>query len=834
MPMGVAAWVLLLPGAALSLAVALRKGRLRLRECDELTIPIVVAVIGLVLALLPGLLRNTEGPLGLGIYDALYYIQADAWLQDHTIREAAQPDASRYDITKAYGAGSFELPASRCFGSRRRWRTFFRTSPDRTIYALLSVLLTLLPLTIWVSARALGVGLVAAALGAAFGLSPALLMLVPDSALGNLAGLVLAPPALFFGIRWLSSGQRADIAPAAILVGGLFAVFPEFVPPLLAASAIGLFVHWVTCLRESRTRARLRTLATRLVLVAAATILIAPLPVYRAFRYLIAIGAAVQGQPDRFLTFENGWAWAFGVLHLYQLPRFEVLSPLRTAVAVALPVALALLLGLGVARSGLRRGAFVAVPIGTAILLGFVAYYRYQGGHCEYCLWKSLTFLLPFVAIGLALGVQRAWGIPRRLGLGVPLRRAAMIIAACGIAALIWSDRKLEQASYYTPAVISPELRQLAKDSSLPIGSGLLVEDSDTSAVSVWTTPATYYLAQGIDDVRLSFVSEGLAAAYLGIPAGTGAAYYSANYQYVLTPFGGVKSNRTVLERRGPYALLRRALIDVTPVNLGWSFDPNSRVSAIPWVSKPFQLWLSNLQHERSVALTIALDRPFHDASTLVFSERGQPLSALMSSDGSRLCVDVDARKGLTIVDAAPQLATAATVPPRATESDPFPSPPKVLGLAEIQAVPGRCIGLQPRLVSQLAYGHGWQSAERDPNGVKFRWMGSVAHLVVGGPAQPSGGTAAGEATVTRRRRGAATVGVAYGECCRSRSRGCYPLTISATETAALRAHPVITPSVVDNHDLQLLGRPLEPLQAFNCTKEEFPAVAVQDDDSNT
>jgi hypothetical protein len=705
LPMRVAAWSLVLPAAAISLAAAAwlewRHGALRARLSRLAAIPVAIALVGLAVAVAPGVIRGTMGPAGVTVYDGLGYIQADKWLQDHAAREALPAGAARYDLADANGrrlsGGNQRIGVSTVNAGAA---SLFRTDPDQTHVPFLAVLFALLPTGIWVIARALGAGAAGATVGSLFGVSPALLSLVNDSALANLAALVLIPPALLAGAQWSRGGSGRALGLAALLLAGVVAIYPEFLFPALVIGVLGM----LSLLAEERARARDRSslgspvVRFSILLVAGAAI--TPIAVARAYSLLSNIGATIGGQPGRYLTGENGGGWAFGTVTLYELSRFGSLSTTLIAAAILLPPALALCILFGLARTTVLRASFVAIPMLVAILMGAVSYKHYENGHCEYCLWKSLTLMLPFIGVGLAVGVDELL----KATAGSPwLRTATRVGVAVGAlaatASIARSDIYLARAQIETEAIVTPAMRNLGDLSrNVPEAAGLLLEGTDASSAPEWTTPADYYFASlGRKGPRISFAPSGYAGVYLDVPAKPGARFYSPSYQYVLSVFGGVRSGRVAKAREGPYVLYQRAKIDASPVGTGYAFDQAEGARAIPWLQRRFQLWLSTGAHKGPIALELGLVRPSGSGSTLGFSVEGRRVEATSSSGGSRLCVELDADQDPLVVDVEPQFKRPPQPPTRIWATDPVPPPPKLLGLDTIEAEPGTCLDRVPQ-----------------------------------------------------------------------------------------------------------------------------------------
>jgi hypothetical protein len=723
-PLRTVTWVLLVPAALASAIWAGWQLRGRLHsQAREAAIPGVGVVVGLLLAVAPGLVRGTLGPFSIAVFDAWGYVPSAAWLQGHGTHDALVDGAHRYDLSAVVGYQFASSDETRIGADAvlAAVSSLFGVGPDSMLFALLGALFALLPLGVWVLARALGAGRPAAAFGMLFGLSPALLTLVGDSALANLAALVVVPPLLFVGWIGVTHGGR-ELALAALLGGGLLALFPEFAVPVAAVAGVGVVAIALSRLVGSTSRPPLVPVVWRLALLIAGAVVVAPAAALRAVHYLRHVSGQELVLPDRWLTIENAGAWVFGVLHLYQLPRFELLSPVKMAVAIQFPLLLAAVALVAVLRPPGRQTYFVVTPIAVAIVAGFAAYRRYD--HCQYCLWKSLTFMLPFLAVALALGSQRL------LERSVVIRLALASVAFCAVILIGNADAKVIQATARSEAFLRPGLRDLKSSvSRLPYGSNVLIEGSDSAIASPFELPAAYYETRGLPKRRVSFDALFPATAYLS-PDRPPELYYSPDYTYVVSAFTGVESNRTLLARHGSYALFRRAPIDVVISRTGWSINAAGRSHAIPWITRPFQLRISSRKRQRA-ALRLRIAHPADSGSTLSFRQAGQGLPVVRSPDGLRVCVDLLLRRGLTVLDVEPLFETPVVLVGRATESDKFPPLPRALGLRGVEAAPGDCPAAKP-VPPRISFGPGWFGPESTPQGRQLRWMGTTATLIVG------------------------------------------------------------------------------------------------------
>jgi hypothetical protein len=685
---GTATWTVLVPAAVLSLAVALalaRRRRPATGRTREIAVPAAALLIGITLALLPPVSRGTQGPFALVIDDGWGYAATSLFLQHHRTGDRLPAETARSDLTMLYGAGHMGGGARIGVDTvNAAAATLLRTDVAVILSPLLAVLFGLVPALIWLVVRDLGGSWQAAALGAAFGFTPAILSMVEDSALANLAGVVLAAPVLLFLFR-SARGSLADAVVAGVLLGGLVAVYPEFLAPVLLVSACGGLVFGIDRARRGALRESVRRGVTRIGLAAVTAIVIAPYAGYRALEYLSSRGSdgpwAVR-LPVRAIDIENVGSWAFGVEHLYEMATFSALPPSRLAFGICFPVLLAGVVVFGAVKRFRRSGVFVVAAILVAVALGLYAYHSFQSGHCEYCLWKSLTFMIPFLAAGLALGFERLWfaaGIRRK----VPLwRMSTAAVAVVAVVAIGYSDSRLVQLTRDHGAFCPCELRDLGpRLDRLPSRSPILIEGVGAMSEPFFMTPAVYFYTHGHKEpVLLDAGSPAWGVDYLGLTAESAPSYYSPDYTYVLTPFEDVRSNRTPLARYGPLLLERRAPIDVVVSPPGWAVD--STAPRIPWISTPFTLRVASSKAV-DAAITLSLVRLAAGASTtLTFTSEQRQLGTVAAS-GDEVCVNVHLQKGSTSIEVTP--VPDLPVDPKS------PKLPKELGLAAIKAAPGLC-----------------------------------------------------------------------------------------------------------------------------------------------
>jgi hypothetical protein len=742
MTMETATWAVLVPACIISLAWAgLTLRRDGFGDPRELAIPGGIMGLGVAIAILPALLRETLGPTTLLVYDAWGYIPIDEWMRTTHEGTRVTPFTERWDVAGVHGWDATQHGARVGVSAiNATVSTLFGTSPDNTHLAFTAVLFGLVPVSVWIVARAIGLGRVGATFGAAFGLSPAIYSMVADSTVANLTASVLIAPLLLIGGLAAARGGFGACATAGVLIGGIISIYPEYLTPTLGVAAIAAIALIVVRIRErSFTRAWLRPLVARFAITTAAIIVVWWVPLHRAEVYLSQLTSpnqpAFAGLPPRWLTLSDIGAWAFGVLHVYQLQRFAVLSTSRQGLAIVLPILLGLLVLWGSTRLGLWRAILLLAPVAVAIPLALEAQDRYQGGNCEYCAWKALTYTLPFLAIGVAAGSDRIWRVIRdRRDRWRLVAIVAGVVPLAGVATLAYANERLGTATYESKAALSTDLRAVADHvARLPPPRRVLIDAPDSDNASPFQLPATYFLLRETPDTFISFDAAGVAPSYLHpfhLPVPR---FYSPTYQYVLTPFAGMATGRHVLEQRGNFALERRRPVDVTIARTGWTLDTQQGAAAIPWIQAPFLIWVASPQPQK-VGLRISLDRPLQDDATLTFARAGHPLRVVRSAGGAELCVPLDVPAGGTSLLVSPQFDAQPPPISRATESDPLPSPSRALGVAGLRADTRACPPAQPGTdLPSLAFGTGWFAPEIDPTGAgNFRWMGTTAKIDVG------------------------------------------------------------------------------------------------------
>jgi hypothetical protein len=615
MPMRVAAWAVLLPLTVVSAAAAvigLRRGERRPVPAD-LAAP-AIALLAMALALWPGLRRGTLGPFSLRTQDTFAFSHMDLWLLDHTLRATPPPEAALWDLSLLNGHAYAVESNDSVFrvgidAASAALSALTGQDPAAAQLAFLAVLFALIPLGAWTLARGLGAGRPVAAIAAAMAAGPASLTLVADSIMANLAGIGLVAPMVLLAGRGVVAGSRRDLVHGAILLGGVLAVYPEFLPPIVAVAVAGGLAGVVLRPAPGSWRTRAAGIALRLAALAAVTVVVAPAAVYRGVRYSSAIAsedpaASIFRLTEYPIDLGNAAAWALGLRQLYDLEPLASAGAGGVVVLALVPLAVAVVAALGMRRLGPRGAAVILIPILVSALVGAAAGSRFGSEGCSYCMWKGLTFSLPFVAAAVALGLASAadgHGLIR----GSLVTGAAVGLVAAVLGASLWNAASLARDVAASPEHVSASLRAAARAAEdVPAPATVLMEGASGTGIPWFTVPATYDLLRGVPDVRPAWDQAGAGergriylspSAALGFPAflpAPGWAYLTPAYDHVLTTWGGMETGREVVRRHGRYALERRAPVDATLQRTGPPDGPAD--AARPSLGARFEIWVSS------------------------------------------------------------------------------------------------------------------------------------------------------------------------------------------------------------------------------------------------
>lgn len=589
-------WFAVLPAAATSTFIAIRRrrlfapGGLRRREVGAL---VLVAVWGIGVFSLPMLARQSYGPMGYGIYDGPGYgASIFGYARNtndkplgvtptnfHDARFDRMAWGEPWDLTTRYAwgfvfqhNGATTIPAALTIPSG--WPAWTLVTP------FMAVLSTVIGLGVFAAGMWLFERRVfAACLSAALALGPVLFQIHVDGSLGLLAGLALFP-AIMMCAPWICRGGAFPGAISlGVLLAGLQAAYPELLP--IAALTI------VAICLMSRGAGRLPILGRHgvglpLLTAGVLGVLLSPRTIPWTAHYLFDLIARDLLSLKGLLVYYNmrpryvlGWLFQTRDFYTFAFRNPEGIAQLWWGVVA--PAAGLVLAGIAVYRR--RQLVPFALLIAAAILQALAAW----RSDCQYCVQRSLIVVaiaLPLLLVGgvFTAGTYR-W---RRLTMTVVV---AVLVLGAG-STLVESERRAIDAAYLPSKDL---LRMLPHAAAIPKdGAPLLVEGFQAVPIWSWADLPTTYMALRETGRRLSIAATwneygGFSYARtrpFGHPA------FTPDYGWVVTRFGALESGRKRIAAAGPLALQRRAEpFDVSPV-LGVAADIDDRQGGA-WLVPP-------------------------------------------------------------------------------------------------------------------------------------------------------------------------------------------------------------------------------------------------------
>lgn len=641
-----------------------------LRGSREIGLPAALSGLALVVASLPHLLVGSLGPMTWVLRDAWWYLQTGDWLQEHNARELPNADGYVSDLLGSSAAlvldhgGRTGVTALYAVGS-----ALFGVEPDRTFASFLVAVFALLPASVWIVARRLGIGRIGASV-AGLVCVPLGLGLVVDSALANLTALILVPVLLMSVVEIATSGSWCVAILAGVLAAGLVSAYPELVPFTVAALVVAAVVGAVALRRSGMPiRPRVAPLAARIGLGVGVLVVLAPYGVVKLADYLEGVTGAAPptSAVDRGLSTENTWSWLFGLRHIYEL-EFHSPVPLGdfgSLMAAVLPLVLfaVIIIGVFFGRNRASRVAVVLGPVVVAIVLGYYAFRTgATGDTCQYCLGKGLSLAVPFLAIGLGAGVGASIHLMRRedgrRGLGV-VAAASILAVSVGLAGMAFQAQRVINDYRYQAAYPPNQARHLLRPGGpLPTDASVWMEGIEDTGDAVSFLPGLYTLVKDAParvpyyDAEWNYLPSlylSSQVAFYG-KAAPFDRYADPGYRWVFTTWSGLDSHRKRVGRSGRYAIERRAPIDVivgrTNEVIGGP-DRRAADAARPTIRGAIELWVSS-PRATSGYVAFETDQPIADRLTVRVGDRS--LTPIWGDGARKLCVDVDLFRGFTPV----------------------------------------------------------------------------------------------------------------------------------------------------------------------------------------
>jgi hypothetical protein len=349
----------------------------------------------------------------------------------------------------------------------------------------------------------------------------------------------------------------------------------------------------------------------------------------------------------------------------------------QLALGYVAPLFIALVILYGVWR---YRAAWVLLPgILAATLL---AYYASANRDCSYCTQRNLIVIAPLAAALVGVGFAALAGRERVL-----LKWGAL---AAGIGVLVLAGHKssvLERRAVDGGYTLPNGAREVAERLDERRGP-VYLEGAGAEFSAAFAMPFLYHATNEQTAQRLAVNTEtddyrGLT--YLG-GARKGGPEFVPGYRWVLTRLGGIETQRSVVARRGPFALEERTQpVDISVAN-GIVADTYDRDHAgLAWVQGPVLFWVSAPPDNR-VSARLTFRGP-------AAASAGVPKEARVLARGGdtlKLCAPVEGTGELRRLKVAIKFPVPPTTPPPETFGAPW-SPGKGLRIAAMSAAPGGC-----------------------------------------------------------------------------------------------------------------------------------------------
>ncbi len=531
--------------------------------------------------------RHSVGPTGFEVWDSFAFTaEADAAVNDSI--HAAEGELNRYgqNFAQQYYAGiaHFEQQLDAVPLSANVNELLGLGSTDTQTLFLIVFLISgglgafgairyAAPKPFWV-----------ASLGGMLFAGPFFLQLISDGSQPSTCGLTLILPILAVGADALKKPRLASLAVFALLISGLLALYPLFVPGIaITIAAILLFCAVRARRNGSLTGPELLRggAAVGFVVVLSACLnLVAFTRDVQYWRTVLKGGWYLTGYPQYHLSISVVPGWLLQTREFYSLTGLGNASAKELLLGVLLPIVFIGVIAFGVKLS--RAGLVLIALLAVYALMG---YYESAAHKCSYCTDRALLPVAP-VCIGLlAIGIAAIATRPGRWSRWMGAAIAVLLLAAVAQRTRIERVRFSDQG-YFMEAANAALLQHL------PQGKGSL--DIEGYGQDPGKAPGeeefVYLLGFERSHNHVSVPSEYTDYAGLAYLAGAKPTnpQFDPKYRYVLTRFGGLATGRRVIARSGSLALEERAgSLDATLVS-GVAVPPvRLDAQGLAWVQGP-------------------------------------------------------------------------------------------------------------------------------------------------------------------------------------------------------------------------------------------------------
>lgn len=395
----------------------------------------------------------------------------------------------------------------------------------------------------------------AAPLASALFAGPFFLQLISDGSQPAICGLATILPIAAVGADALRRPRIPSLVVFALLMSGLMALYPLFVPAVAITSAIVLaVVGAIAWWRGRLNRRRLMTAAGALGLLILLSALFNLVSFFRDLRYWKTVlngGYYLSGLPHYHLPYSVIPGWLLQTREFYFLTELGSTSAKQVLLGVILPLGF-----IAVILFGFRRSKASRILALLVIVYALMGYYTSASHECSYCTDRALLPIAPLSIGLLVLGIASLATAPSQR-----MRWAGALLAIVAVVAVGERTRqerlRFANGGYFLEAANGALLMHLP-----PNKGSLLIEGyGQQPARAPGELPLVYLLGFERNHGKVSVVSEytdyaGLAYLLNANPLNP---QFDPRYRYVLTRLGGVQTGRRVLARSGSIALEERS-----------------------------------------------------------------------------------------------------------------------------------------------------------------------------------------------------------------------------------------------------------------------------------
>lgn len=416
---------------------------------------------------------------------------------------------------------------------------------------------------------------------------PFFLQLISDGSQPSTCGLATILPIVAVGFDTLRCPRIASLALFALLISGLMALYPLFVPAVaLSAAAVLIVVSTHAWWRGRLNRRRLQMGFGALGVVIALSIvfnLVSFLRDVRYWRTVLEGGYYLSSLPKYHLPYSVLPGWLLQTREFYDLTELGSTSAKEVLLGVLLPLLFIVVIVFGIKRR--RIGLILLLILVVLVAMGM---YTSAQHHCSYCTDRTLLPIAPLSIGLLALGVAALATAPSGW-----LRWAGVAVALIAVVSV--AERTRTERVRFSDGAFFLEASERALVSELPKRAGPLYIEGFGQDLrrAPGELPIVYLLAWERNNGEVSMLSEYTDYGGLGYFTNADPAnpQFTPRYRYVLTRFGGVETGRRVISRKGSVALEERTgPLDATLVS-GVAV-PLERLNAqgLAWVQGPLHI----------------------------------------------------------------------------------------------------------------------------------------------------------------------------------------------------------------------------------------------------